>query len=243
MKRLLGWLFLACLVVACGDPDSGPPLGDFPAISKTTVDAPFALTAPSSRSPAPFTFTSSNLSVATIEGATVTIKGPGTSTITASQERTGSFGPTSKSTTLTVTEASCPSGQTLVNGTCQANRSCIEPATVQGDDCVATLQPTVAVNNATWAAITLNDVFADARDFCARTRINGETGWRQPTVDELTGLYASGTIPRSGWTLGETWSATAGARASTHATLDLRTGTRADRADTANAAVGCVRPN
>lgn len=243
MKRLLAWLFLACLVVACGDPDAGPPLGDFPAISKTTADAPFTLTAPSSRSPAAFTFTSSNLSVATIQGATVTIVGAGTSTITASQERTGSFGPTSKSTTLTVSVSTCPSGQALVNGICQATRNCIAPATLQGNDCEASLTPTAVSNNAIWAAVTTSDAFVDARDFCSNTEINGVTGWRQPTVDELTALYASGVIPRSGWTLGETWSSTAGAQASNHAVVDLRTGVRADRADSANAYVSCVRPN
>jgi hypothetical protein len=232
MKRLLGWLFLACLVAACGDPDSGPPLGDFPAISKTAADAPFTLTAPSSRSPAAFTFTSSNLAVATIEGATVTIKGVGTSTITASQDRIGSFGPTSKATTLTVAESTCPSGQTLVNGTCQANRDCIAPATLQGNDCKASLLPTAVLNNAIWAAVTVTT-----------PDINAGPGWPPPTVDELTSLVSSGVIPRSGWTLGATWSSTAGARASNHAVVDLRDGTRSDRADTENAGVGCMRPN
>jgi hypothetical protein len=243
MKRLLGWLFLACLAAACGDPDSGPPLGDFPAISKTTADAPFTLTAPSSRSPAAFTFTSSNLAVATIEGATVTIKGVGTSTITASQDRIGSFGPTSKATTLTVAESTCPSGQTLVNGTCQATRDCIAPATLQGNDCKASLLPTAVLNNAIWAAVTVTDTFADARDFCSNTVINDVPGGRQPTVDELTSLVSSGVIPRSGWTLGATWSSTAGSRASNHAVVDLRDGTRSDRADTDNAGVSCMRPN
>lgn len=240
MKPLLGWLFLACLLVACGDPDSGPPLGDFPAISKTTVDAPFALTAPSSRSPAPFTFTSSNLSVATIEGATVTIVGVGTGTITASQDRIGSFGPTSKATTLTVSASTCPSGQTLVNGTCQATRTCIPPATVQGSDCVASRTPTATLGNSIWAAITVTDTWTSTRDFCNGTVINGVAGWRQPTADEITTLYSSGVIPRSEWTLGETWSSTAGSQASGHVVINLSTGTRADRADTASAYVSCV---
>ena len=52
--------------------------------AKSTTDAPFDLAA-TSTSTLPITYTSSNASVATISGKTVTIVGVGTSTITASQ--------------------------------------------------------------------------------------------------------------------------------------------------------------
>lgn len=243
MKRLLGWLFLACLVVACGDPDSGPPLGDFPAISKTTVDAPFTLTAPSSRSPAAFTFTSSNLSVATIEGATVTIKGPGTSTITASQKRTGSFGPTSTSALLTVSVADCPSGQTLINGTCQASRNCIEPATLVNDRCTLPNAATVTSGGMIWVVITRADTWTDARDYCTNTLINSVGDWHLPSADQLAAFQASGAVPASGWTVGDTWSLTAASASqdADHVVVNLRTGARANRANTQTANVSCVR--
>jgi hypothetical protein len=244
MKRLLGWLLMTCLVVACSNPDVGPPLGDFPAISKTTADVPFVLTAPSSRSPAAFTFTSSNAAVATISGATVTILAAGTSTITASQPSVGSFGPTSKSTTLTVTASSCQSGYTLVNGACQANRNCISPATQQGSDCVAPASSGVTnVTSASliWVGIVRTDNWANARDYCGTTVIDSVAGWRQPSADELTALYAANVIAGHGWTLGETWTQTKGTAASSYVIVDLRTGARADRAETASAYVSCVR--
>jgi hypothetical protein len=102
-KRILsvavtGALFL---LVSCGGHD-GVELGEFPAIKKTEGDAPFDLVAPSSKSPAPFTFSSSDPAVASIVGTRVTVGVPGTATITAQQGKMGSYYPTSKSTTLTV---------------------------------------------------------------------------------------------------------------------------------------------
>lgn len=112
MKRMLGCLLMLCLMAACSDPDQGPPLGPFPAISKTLGDKPFDIVAPSSRSPAPFTFTSSKPEVATISGTLVTITGTGVTTITASQPSIGSYGPTSASTTLTVNPVTTASSLT-----------------------------------------------------------------------------------------------------------------------------------
>ncbi len=61
-------------------------IGEFTISSKTYgTDTSFNLVDPSSNSPAVFTYTSSNAQVATISGRTVTIVGPGTSIITASQ--------------------------------------------------------------------------------------------------------------------------------------------------------------
>ena len=51
----------------------------------TTASAPFTLTAPTSNSAGAFSYTSSNTSVATISGNTVTVKGVGSTTITATQ--------------------------------------------------------------------------------------------------------------------------------------------------------------
>lgn len=60
-------------------------LSSFTIPLKFIGDAPFQLTAPSSNSTGAFTYSSSNLAVATISGSTVTIVGLGKSVITATQ--------------------------------------------------------------------------------------------------------------------------------------------------------------
>jgi hypothetical protein len=66
-------------------------LSNFSAPSKAVGNAPFALEPPTTNSDSAFTYTSSKLSVATIDGNTVTIVGGGTSTITASQAITANY--------------------------------------------------------------------------------------------------------------------------------------------------------
>ncbi|MFZ4105738.1 T9SS type A sorting domain-containing protein [Flavobacterium sp.] len=66
-------------------PSGTPLIGNFTVPAKNLGDAAFALTAPSSNSTGSFSYTSSNLAVATISGSTVTIVGAGTSIITATQ--------------------------------------------------------------------------------------------------------------------------------------------------------------
>ncbi len=70
-------------------------------IAKTYGDAPFALSA-SSDSDGAIIYESSDDGVATISGSTVTIVGPGTATITASQAASQSFALGSKAAILTV---------------------------------------------------------------------------------------------------------------------------------------------
>ena len=62
-----------------------PTLGAFTIPTKIIGEASFQLTPPSSNSTGAFTYTSSNPSVATISGSTVTILAIGTTTITATQ--------------------------------------------------------------------------------------------------------------------------------------------------------------
>jgi hypothetical protein len=80
-----------------------PVIGALTVPSKYTGDAPFDLIDPTSDSPGAFSYTSSNTSVATISGRTVTIIGAGTSTITANQAASGSYLAGSVSATLVVT--------------------------------------------------------------------------------------------------------------------------------------------
>jgi uncharacterized protein YjdB len=66
-------------------------LSDFSIPTKTVGDSSFTITAPTTNSDGAFTYTSSDLSVATIDGTTITIVGAGTSTITASQAETATY--------------------------------------------------------------------------------------------------------------------------------------------------------
>jgi hypothetical protein len=84
-------------------PANVPALTGFSVPAKLTTDAPFTLTAPTSPSSGAFTYMSSNTTVATISGSTVTIVGAGTSIITANQAAAGAYAAGSTSATLVVT--------------------------------------------------------------------------------------------------------------------------------------------
>jgi hypothetical protein len=77
-------------------------LGAFSVPSKFIGDTPFLLTAPTSNSTGTFTYTSSNLSVASVSGSMVTILSAGTTTITATQEKSNPYDTASVSATLDV---------------------------------------------------------------------------------------------------------------------------------------------
>ena len=85
---------------------------------KFVGDAPFLLTAPTTNSDGAFTYSSSNLAVATVSGSTVTIVGAGSTTITATQAATATYGSNSISATFTVT---VPPPIQLNNGTIKYN--------------------------------------------------------------------------------------------------------------------------
>ncbi len=82
-----------------------PTIGSFAAINKTFGDAAFTLTAPSSTSTGAFTYASSDASVATVSGSTVTIVGAGTANITATQAEDANYNTGSVSAVLTVGKA------------------------------------------------------------------------------------------------------------------------------------------
>lgn len=104
MTKHLFALAAACtlsLLAGCGGNNDGVQLGEFPAISVAEGDT-VDLKAPSSKSPAPFNFSSSNPAVAEVSGTKLIAKAGGTATITAQQGQMGSYNPTSTSTTVTV---------------------------------------------------------------------------------------------------------------------------------------------
>lgn len=71
--------------------------------TKKVFDGSYVISAPTSNNLlGAFTFSSSNLNVATISGTTVTIIGPGTTTITATQAESGIYSQTATNAVLTV---------------------------------------------------------------------------------------------------------------------------------------------
>jgi hypothetical protein len=84
---------------------SAPTLGTLAALSRRLGDAAFSLTPPSSNSGGAFSYSSSNTAVATVSGATVTLLGAGSTTLTATQAADGPYTSASTSTTLTVAPA------------------------------------------------------------------------------------------------------------------------------------------
>jgi len=68
-----------------------PTITNFVVPAKTIGNEAFAIVAPTSNSDGAFTYTSSDMEVATIEGNTITIVGVGSSTITATQASTTNF--------------------------------------------------------------------------------------------------------------------------------------------------------
>ncbi len=85
-----------------------PTFGAFTVPTKVLGAAAFALTAPTSNSTGAFTYTSSNTNVATISGSTVTIRGAGTSVITATQAAAGTFGSGNTTANFVVTGPAAP---------------------------------------------------------------------------------------------------------------------------------------
>jgi hypothetical protein len=251
MKRMLGWLKVMCLmclmctVVACSDPDQGPPLGAFAAITKTETDAPFNIVPPSSKSPADFNYTSSNPAVAVISGSLVTIKGPGTSTITAAQPGVGGWGPTSASTTLTVTAVPCGGTDVRINGVCTPVPNCIKPATLTNNQCIpqANTAQLVHATGLAWTGVYHSDNWTNARDYCSTITVGNTTGWKLPTAQQLLELQASGALAGQGWLVGPTWSADMGTNSNTaaHVVVDLSSGGTLERNDVGGAYVTCVR--
>ena len=68
-----------------------PLITNFSIQTKPLGNKPFKINPPTSNSPGSFSYTSSNLSVATISGNTITIVGAGSSTITATQQATANY--------------------------------------------------------------------------------------------------------------------------------------------------------
>jgi hypothetical protein len=83
-----------------------PTITNFDNVTKLYFDGSYTITAPTSNSTGAFTYTSSDLNVATITGTTVTIVDAGTITITATQAADTNYNSGSITATLTVNSVS-----------------------------------------------------------------------------------------------------------------------------------------
>ena len=145
-------------------------LSNFSVPSKIFGDAPFALTAPVSNSTGAFTYTSSNLAVATISGSTVAVVGAGTTTITATQAATATHGSNSITSTFTVSSASANANASYTVLTLTTNNSTYNDdlvvaqninnsyQTLTGDDSKVTvvLQNPFLFNNINYNTVYIN---------------------------------------------------------------------------------------
>lgn len=93
----------------------------------------------------------------------------------------------------------------------------------------------------TWMPVSSTVYFhSEATVLCAGT-INGQTGWRLPTQDELFALYSSGAMKGQGWSLSSTWSSTPNSTGGHNGVyLDDDSGVNSTR-DTYGHRVSCVR--
>jgi hypothetical protein len=219
---ITGALFL---LASCGGHD-GVELGPFAALTATEGDAPITLTAPTSKSPAAFSYTSSDPSVGEIRGNTIVVGSVGTATITAQQGREGSYYPTSTSTTLTVVKRVCEGSAVLEGGVCVT-----PPATASY----------VTTGTLTWMPTWFGRTWAQADAYCKGGTINGVNGWRLPSQFELTTLAASGALADKGWAMLDTWTLDAGAAAKQRLTVNLSTKATMPMAEESKAYVTCVR--
>ncbi|MEI7509573.1 MAG: hypothetical protein WCJ62_08930, partial [Flavobacterium sp.] len=87
---------------------ASPTITGFSIPSRANGSAPFTITAPTSNSSGAFTYSSSNSSVATISGNTITIVGLGQTVITVNQAATGSYSAGSTTATFDVTPPAAP---------------------------------------------------------------------------------------------------------------------------------------
>lgn len=135
----------------------------------------------------------------------------GTATVTSSATFTGA---NFVSLSGTGTTSTCTLPQVLTNGVC------VTPALPAGY---------VVQGGLTWMPETSYATnWADANAYCANTAINGQTGWRLPTQQELIALHSAypeypSVLSDQGWNLGVAWSSTPSGTGS-HYTISVGTG-------------------
>lgn len=178
-----------------------PTISSFNNTTKTYFDTNYTIDIPLSNSPGVFTYTSSDLSVATISGTTVNIIGPGSTTITANQDAGGGFCIGSISSTLTVNNLAVvtKNGQVSTtdfnyinkNGALSASNS----LTKYGQSVSTKSTDGLSAASAGLSAFQIKNDFPTSTDglyWIKNPNINGGTPFQ---------IYADMTTDGGGWTL------------------------------------------
>jgi hypothetical protein len=98
----------------------------------------------------------------------------------------------------------------------------------------------VSQGGLTWMPVSFVKPWSEANAYCTNTAINGQTGWRLPTRDELRVMYNSEAMTDLGWEMSFTWSSTPSG-SGVHYGVHLDIGDVNADNDTNNHYVTCVR--
>lgn len=149
-------------------------------LSKIYGEAAFDLVDPRSDSQGAFTFSSSNASVATVSGRTVTLVGPGAATLVATQQAQGSYTAATVEVELTVSARPDPTLDAEVRGGLQAQvDASVRFARVQLGNIQSRLQQVRSGENASSAALTLayaGDLLGQGMSVPVKLPVNHFTG-------------------------------------------------------------------
>ena len=99
----------------------------------------------------------------------------------------------------------------------------------------------VDYGNIIWMRVDNNyKYWDDANTYCTTQTINGQTGWRLPSKQELLNLFSSGAMNGQGWTLAGTWSSDESSPGS-HWFVNLGNGVSLPTINNSALIVSCVR--
>ena len=181
---------------------SAPTITNFSNITKTSFDAAFNITAPTTNSSGAFTYSSSNTAVATISGTTVTIVAAGTTTITATEAADATYSSGTITATLTVNSVTIitKNGQITSSGSAYINKNGAIGGSY-GVNKYGQILATKTAGNGLTAATASTSAYAikqaypsstDGYYWIANANINGGAAFQ---------IYADMTTNGGGWTL------------------------------------------
>lgn len=159
---------------------AAPSLAWLDGINKVYGEAAFDLPDPSSNSAGAFSFSSSDTSVATITGRSVTLVGEGSTTVTAHQAAQGGYTAASVELTLTVNARPDPTADASVRGNLQAQvDASVRFSRVQLGNIQSRLQQVRSGSNPSSATLTLayaGDLLGQALSVPVQLPVNQFTG-------------------------------------------------------------------
>jgi hypothetical protein len=183
-------------------PDPSPTITGFDNLTRTFYDADFTLNMPVSNSTGAFTYTSSNTSVATISGNIVTIVGPGSTTITATQAADGTYATGTITATLTVNSVTVvtKNGQITSTNTGYVNKNGAI-GVANGLDANGKIMITKSAGDGLTAATASTSAYAIKQNY--PSSLNGYYWIQNPNINGGAPfqIYADMTTDGGGWTL------------------------------------------